>query len=203
METNSLQILRSWKEEQSGWIGISDSSIAMTACLMREYHCEPNLAIRGIATEWKTISPIEKQSHWGSAPQFVNDDTLFLPGSPWKLFKPDGEVIHTDADPKGGELIGASLGQRFVIPFFKLVGRLEALDIGGRGELKSLLVYDAPFHERSYKLEVKGAAIRSISDKSVAQLALSPDGAKLAVLYEESVYLFPLPPPPASQFPGR
>lgn len=194
VDVDDLQIIRSWKEEQSGRVGISDSTIAMTACMFPEYHCDPNLKIRDLATEWKTIARIQK-SGWVWAPQFVNEDTLFLPSAPWELLKTDGQVILTETDPfEGDEAVTSEGGKRFVIPFFKLVGRVGALDIGGHGELKTISVYDAPFHGRSYKLEVKGPKIRSISDKSVAKLALSPDGTKLAILYDESVYLFPLPP---------
>ena len=106
----------------------------------------------------------------------------------------DGKVIFTGDDPKDGAAITSAGGQRFIIPFFKLTGRIEALDIGGYGGLKNISVYDAPFHERSYRLRVEGPKIRSISSKSVAELALSPDGLKLAILYDESVYLFQLPP---------
>lgn len=195
VNTDDLQIIRSWKEEQSGRVGISDSMIAMAACMFAEYHCDPNLKVKSLATEWRTIAQIQK-SGWVWAPQFVNNDIVFLPYAPWELLKTDGKVVLTEADPKGGAPITSAGGQRFVVPFFKLVGKVESLDIGGHGELKNFSVYDAPFQKQSYKLEVKGAKIRSISNKSVAQLALSPDGSKLAVLYEESVYVFELPPAP-------
>jgi hypothetical protein len=200
VDTNSLQILHSWNEVQSGWIGISDSSVAMTACLMTVYHCDPHVEVRGIETQWRAIAPLEKQAHWGSSLSFVNDEMLFLSGEPWRLLQSDGRVVLTGtAKTEGSTALTSAGGQRFVVPFFKLVGKVQALDIGGHGDLKTIAVYDAPFHERSYKLEVKGPKIRSISDKSVAQLALSPDGSKLAILYEESVYLFQLPPPPSTQ----
>jgi hypothetical protein len=50
-------------------------------------------------------------------------------------------------------------------------------------------VYDAPFRERSCLLVVKGPKVRE-----GAQLALSPDGSKLAILDEEAVSVFALPP---------
>lgn len=193
VNTPDLKVIGSWKEEQSGRVGISDTTIAMAACMFPEYHCDPKLKVRGYATEWKSIAPIQHFG-WVWAPQFVNDDTLFLPYSPWKLLTTDGKVVLTEADTKGNSPIMSAGGQRFIVPFFKLVGRVDALDIGGHGNLKSISVYDAPFRERSYELDVKGPQIRSISEKSVAQLALSPDGSKLAILYEESVYLFFLPP---------
>ena len=198
VNTQTLQIIRSWREVQSGWFGISDNAIAMAACYYWQYHCDPVVAVRGIATEWKTIAPIAKQLGGGGV-QFVNQDMLFLSGTPWKLLRTDGKVILTEGDAKGGAPITSAGGQRFIVPFFKLVGRVGALDIGGRGDFKSVSVYDAPFRERSYGLEVKGAKIRSISDRSVAHLALSPNGYKLAILYDESVYLFQLPPLPLAE----
>ncbi|MGC2270988.1 MAG: hypothetical protein WA539_03340, partial [Candidatus Sulfotelmatobacter sp.] len=116
------------------------------------------------------------------------------PGTPWKLLQSDGKVILSEDPPFGGGGPVSSPGeQRFILPFFKSKGGFAALDIGAHGELTTISVYDAPFRERSYLLEVKRAKIRSSSGKSVAQLALSPDGSKLVVLYEEKVYLFPLP----------
>jgi hypothetical protein len=190
VDTTALQIVRSWKEAQSGWVGISDHTVAMIACSFPLYHCDPNVETRGITTVWKAIGPIERR--FQSIPRFLNEDTLFLSGHPWKLLQTDGKVILTENPPfEGSTAISSSSGQRFVVPFFQSKGGVAALDISAHGELKTLSVYDAPFHERSYRLEVKGPKI-----KELAQLALSPDGSKLAILYDESVYLFQLPPPP-------
>jgi len=48
------------------------------------------------------------------------------------------------------------------------------------------------FHRnaRSYKLGMIGSTIKDQG----TQLALSPDGSLLAILYDESIYLFHLPP---------
>lgn len=197
VSADDLKVVRSWKVEQTGPVGISDSTIAMTACAFPERHCEPNLKVRGVATDWKVIAPMEK-SGWAPFPKFVNDDTLFLSGTagtPWKLLQSDGKVILSEDAPfRGGAPVPSPGEQRFIVPFFKSKGGFAALDIGAHGELTAVSVYDAPFRERSYLLEVKGAKIRSFSGKSVAQLALSPDGSKLAILYDESVYVFQLPP---------
>jgi hypothetical protein len=123
----------------------------------------------------------------------MDEDTLFLSGHPWKLLQTNGKVILTENSPFEGDMaISSAGGQRFVIPFFKSKGGVAALDIGAHGELKTISIYDAPFHERSYRLEVKGLKI-----KEQAQLALSPDGSKLAILYDESAYVFQLPSAPA------
>jgi hypothetical protein len=195
VDTNSLEILRSWKDIVSGWIGISDSTVTMTACLLSEYHCEPNVEVRGLATEWKTIAPIEKQSHWGLSPEFVNQNTIFLSGHPWKLLQSDGKVVLTENAPFEGSIaVPSADGQRFVVPFFQSKGGVASLDIGAHGELKAISVYDAPFHQRSFKLNVTGS---KIEDRGT-QMVLSPSGSLLAILCDESVYLFQLPPTPAS-----
>jgi hypothetical protein len=62
VDTDNLQVVRSWKETQSGRIGMSDRNIARTACLTSSYHCEPHVEIRSLATDWQAIAPIEAQS---------------------------------------------------------------------------------------------------------------------------------------------
>jgi hypothetical protein len=196
VDASTLEVARSWREAQSGWVGISDDTISMIACSFHVYRCDPGVEVRGLATEWKTIAPIERRPQ--SSPRFLNKDTIFLSGHPWKLLQTDGKVILNENAPfEGSTAISSSSGQRFVVPFFQSKGGVAALDIGAHGELKTISVYDAPFHERSYRLEVKGPKI-----KELAQLALSPDGSKLAILYDESVYLFQLPPPPSTAAPA-
>lgn len=195
VDTGSLQVVRSWKETQSGWVGMSDDAIAMTACIVWFYHCEPHIAIRGLEADWKTIAPLEQRNQ--QYPTFINRDLLFVSGHPWKLLRTDGKAVCTEDAPfEGGTAITSVGGQRFVVPFFQSKGGIAPLDIGAHGELKTISVYDAPFHERSYRLEVKGPKI-----KELAQLVLSPDGSLLAILYDESVYLFQLPPPPSTPAP--
>ena len=126
----------------------------------------------------------------GQFPQFVNEGTVFLSGHPWELVRTDGKIVFTESAPfEGSTAIPAAGGQRFVVPFFQSKGGVAALDISAHGELKTISIYDAPFHERSYKLGVTGPKIKDQG----TQLALSPDGSKLAILYDESVYLFQLP----------
>ena len=192
VDATTLRIVRSWKEVQSGWFGISDDATAMLACTFPLYHCDPNLAIRSLTTEWKTVAPIDRAQ---SSARFLNEDTIFLSGHPWKPLRTDGSVILTENTPFEGDMaIPSANGQRFVVPFFQSKGGFAALDIGAHGELKTFSVYDAPFHKRSYKLDVKAPRIRE-----TAKLALSPDGSKLVILYQESVYLFQLPPPQSTE----
>jgi hypothetical protein len=191
VDSNSLRIAHSWKGIRTGWVGISDNAIAMTSCVIWFYHCDPNVAIRGLATEWKPVAPIERRSQ--PFPQFVSEDILFLSGHPWKVLQTDGKVVLTESAPFEGSLaIPSAGGQRFVVPFFKLTGEVAPLDVGAHGELKTISVYDSPFHERSYKLKVIGPKIKDQG----TQLALSSDGSLLAILHDEWVYVFQLPPAP-------
>jgi hypothetical protein len=191
VDTATLEA-RSWKEMQTGSLGISDNAIAMTACVIGFYHCDANVEIRGLVAGWKRIASIERKQ---SYPRFLNEDILFLSGHPWKLLRTDGEVMFTEDAPFEGSVASMAIpsagGQRFVVPFFKLTGGVSALDIGAHGELKTISVYDAPFHERSYRLKMIGPKIKDQG----TELALSPDGSLLAILHDESVYLLQLPPP--------
>lgn len=126
----------------------------------------------------------------------MSDNVLFLSGEPWKLLETDGKAVTQGAQFEGSTALSSAGGQRFAVPFFKLTGRVAALDIGGHGELETISVYDVPFHERSYRLDVKGPKI-----KELAKLALSPDGSKLAILYDQVVCVFQLPPRPAPPIP--
>ena len=79
-------------------------------------------------------------------------------------------------------------GQRFVVPTFATKGAVAALDVGGHTVLRKVFVHDGQSEGWSYELEVKGAAI-----KNLTLFAISPDG-QLAVLNDDSVEVFPLPP---------
>ena len=189
VETDSLQVVKSWEEVQSGWVGISDDQIAMTRCVWF-YDCEPNVEVKGLNTEWKTVASADR--HNMPHPQFVGDDLMVLLGRKIEILRPNGEVVKNEDTPFEGCWWGgvypAAHRQRFVTPSCKATGR-QFLDIGGREELKRILVYDAPFQGQPYVLDLEGSNV-----KGVSLIALSPDGSKLAALNGESVCLFQLPP---------
>lgn len=200
VNASTLEIARSWREVQSGEVAISDSAISMIACGFYAYRCNQNVEIKGLTTEWKTIAAKEGQPlsftllSGDALFRFLNEDTIFLSGNPWKLLRTDGTVVLSENTRfEGSMVIASSSGKRFVVPFFQWKGGVAALDTGAHGELKAISIYDAPFHERSYRLDVKGPKI-----KDLAKFALSPDASKLAILYDESMYLFHLPAPPTA-----
>ena len=199
VDTDSLQILRSWEEAPLGKVSISDSGIVSTACTSWFYKCEPRIEIKGFDTDWKRIVPIDDRRHPGIV-GFVKDDLFFILDRSLRLLRPDGGIVFAENNSLDGcwwgGVVPSAGGQRFVVPSCKLRGHVASLDLGGYDEPRKVLLYDTPFRERSYTLDVNGPRI-----KDMAQLALSPDGSKLAVLFEESVYLFPLPPVPPVESP--
>lgn len=194
VETDSLQVVRSWEEIQSGWVGISDSKIAMTRCVWF-YDCEPSVGIRSIDEKWKTIASADRHSM--PHPQFITDDLLVLLGRTTAVLRANGETIQNQDTPfEGcwwGGVYAAAVGGRFVIPSCKVTGRHEFLDIGGHEELRKILVYDSPFHTPPDVLDLGGPNVKGIS-----LITLSPDGSRLAALSGESVYVFQLPGRPVT-----
>lgn len=192
IDTDNLQLIRSWEEVPRGPVSISDSKIAMVACASRLQNCLPGIDVRTPDTDWKTIAPIENPRHPPAA-AFVDDDELFaVDHSAARLFGADSTQAFTEKwTHQGcwwGGIYTSSGGRRFIVPSCRLRGHADFLDLGGYDELEQLLVYDAPFHQPPYALAVKGAKIRELT-----YLALSPDGSRLAALNDESLYVFQLP----------
>lgn len=188
LETDTMQIIHSWEDKQTGDVTVADDKVAMITCTW-SHECEPHIRVRGTTTDWKTIAPGSRQSY----PQFVNEDMLLLSGSPIKLIQTDGSVVFAEDLPLEGcwwgRVSASSGGQRFVVPRCAGKGAIAALDVGQRAELKEILVYDSPSQERSYTLDLKGPTI-----KDLALLAVSPDGLRLAILNGDSVEVLQLPP---------
>ena len=194
LETDSLRIAHSWEDTDQGEVAIADNKMVMIQHCYRygDTGCKPHIKVRGIDTDWISIAPSDKQYDV----QFVNEDAFLLSGEPVRLMQVDGKVIFQEVNPlgEGGCWIWPMAsptgdGQRFVVPAGVQKGAFPALDIYGHELLKKILVYDAPFHARSYTLDYKGPPI-----KDPTHFALSPDGLQLAILDGESVEVLHLPP---------
>jgi hypothetical protein len=188
LETDTLQVLHSWKDTHSGDVAVADDKMAMVTCTWT-FDCKHYIEVRGITTDWKTIALGSSQSF----PQFVNEDMIFLSEDNTRLVQADGKVVFVEDAPFqkcwwGGAFPSAG-GRRFVVPRCTGKGAISSLDIGGHTVLKEILLYDAPFYTRSYVLELKGPKI-----KDLTLLAVSPDGLRLAVLNDDSVEVLQLPP---------
>jgi hypothetical protein len=186
--TDSLQIIRSWREVDSGWLSVTDQKIAMVACGWK-YDCESRIDVKEIAGDWKTIALLDRRSR--ARLDFVGDDALFLSGNPARLIQTDGQIVFAE-DTHGvgsGRATHSAGGQRFVVAAGAVKGAAAALDLGGHWELKQLVVYDLSLHGRSHTLDVEGPRV-----KGTAQFALSPDGMRFAILNDSAVELLPLAP---------
>src|SRR5579864_3564856 len=51
VDSDTLTLLHTWEDVQSGWVTISDDTIAMVTCIWR-YDCEPQLEKRGVGDTW-------------------------------------------------------------------------------------------------------------------------------------------------------
>ena len=151
VETEDLTIVRSWKEVQSGWVGISDHNLAMTTCFW-VYDCQPEVEVRSVDGNWKTVARVAR--HNKPRPQFVNDDLVSVLGTPTNLIRTDGQIVFAEEKPAEGCWWGQAVpscgGRRFVVPSCKLKVRVAALDLRRYDLLQQLVVYDAPFHGKSH-----------------------------------------------------
>jgi hypothetical protein len=194
VDADKLQVVLSWEDARTGWIGISDDKIAMTTCTWF-HECEPGLRVRGLATPWKTIVPTlpTYEPRTTPRPQFVNDDRLLLLGPHAELVRTDGTVVFVEKQFSGGcwsdGVLPSAVGSRFVVPACKLKGKVSALDVGGSQLLQRIFLYDVPFDRTSFVLDVEGPAV-----KGLTQFAVSPDGTRLAILNDEALEVLQLPP---------
>lgn len=204
LETDTLKIVKSWEDAPGGYVTISDGNIAVSTCwwghdcsyegaaCVPGPKCGPNVEVRSLSTDWRIISKGEQYQR----AQFVNQDTIFLPGRGiGKLIRIDGTVLLEESRQRRswgcwetGALPSAD-GHRFVIPSCEGKGSVGALDVEGHPVLKQLFVYDIGSHIRTWVLDVKGPRIQK-----EMQFAISPDGSKLAVLNNEFVEMFDLSP---------
>jgi hypothetical protein len=189
VETDTLDVVRSWNEERSGNVAISDNELVMVKCQWA-YSCEPQLEVRSVSAKtWKTIGTAQARSF----PQFVSHGSLFLAGDPSKLVRTDGQVVFAEGGPpKGcwwGRVFSSAGGERFIVPVCRTAGKNTTFDIGGQEVLEKLVIYDASLNWRPYELSIGGRKI-----KGLTELALSPDGRRVALMNGETVELLNLPP---------
>jgi len=150
---------------------------------------------RGKSTEWQIVAPVEPKSY----PAFVNEDTLFV-SSPTRriLIRTDGKVLLEEPnEPRlgwgsgcsGTRVVPSVQGRRFAIPGCQEKGAVATLDIGGHTVLREVFVYDIGTTVKLTAIQLKG---QKIQDQM--QFAISPDGLNLAILNNEFVEIYKLPP---------
>jgi hypothetical protein len=214
VETDSLKILASWEDSPSGFLTISDESLATSTCwwgnecrswiespnggeACREIgapKCESKIQVRGLWSDWKTIALGEKYQFT----QFVNNDVLFVPGkNTAKFIKPDGTLLLEEPKVRRSwgtwntGVVPSAEGQRFVIPSCQWKGGIASLDVSSHQVLEKIFVYDVGSQIKTQAFDVRGPRI-----KNDMEFALSPHGTKLAILNDEFVEIFQLPSRP-------
>ncbi len=201
LDAEDLQVLESWQDVGTGAVAVSDDRLVMNTGA-RHFGDPPSRLVMSVPDEkW---SPIPSTLH-PSAPQFVGPDLLYFhrystinfpaQAGVFLMRTDSGEVPRLESPRKGwglGRAAASRTGKRFVILIGETKGRHPALDIGGHGVLRALLVFDPPFTTPTCTLEVRGSRIRNPDIP-----ALSPDGLHLAVFsYPDPVLeVYELPPP--------
>lgn len=118
----------------------------------------------------------------------------------YSLTLTNGEILFAQqfADKEIVRWLAASLGgQRFAIAVDRGRGGSWALDIGARYSLNRIMVYDVPSRRWIFTL---GGGKQGI--KSISGLALSPDGARLALINQDGILeLYAIPEADAGRQP--
>lgn len=192
LTTPTLQTRQSSKElVEFAFLTVADDQIARVACAFPPHKCLPRVEVKDLAGAWRVIATGPEYYR----PQFINDNLLGIwGGNLLSLMALDGTLVSTRNLKGAGALVTSAGGKRFVVPIFTVKGHIAALDIDGHSLLKQILLYDTASRSWSHTLDIRGPNIKDKMD-----FALSPDGSRLAVLNNEILYLFALPPLQSAQ----
>jgi hypothetical protein len=128
-------------------------------------------------------------------PEFISNDVLAMRGAHTLSLLPaeGGPTLLVERLPED-EWIGprglraSADGKRLAVAVYVHKGGSTVLDIDYHNVLKRIVVFDIPSRRWVYTLEAKKQKIKTISG-----LALSPDGALVAILTDGVVQVYRLP----------
>ncbi|MCU1242502.1 MAG: hypothetical protein JWO71_3228 [Candidatus Acidoferrum typicum] len=195
IDAESFEPLATWSNEVFG-VHFTDNFLVGT--------CRPHfeLCIRGISEQWQPFNFPEMNKQLrdskGKTPFFANDSTLVLTaGGKMAVVTLEGVLLFQVSLPSkysfGSEATSAG-GERFAIIETKIRGVTnEVLDMYGVLSDDHVVVYS--LHERTaiYACKVKGSSPWPPWIEHRNRLALSPDGALLAVLDDGILEVYQLP----------
>lgn len=220
IDAGTLSVVRTWKENgwENTWQGpepinslggnvdeISDDGILR--------HLGGAIILRKFDESWRLACYL--RPYCGRA-RFVDNQTLMLrfrqtPG-PWRensigLLGTDGrlqfaqQLGYKENDRLGPIAVSAD-GHRFAILLYRLEGEIDFADYHIRSPhttLQSILVYDIPSRHWLFGLEANKKMSRYEPAPGgffeLPEYALSPDGSLMAILADDSVQVYRLPPP--------
>jgi hypothetical protein len=192
IDTHRMCVTREWSED--GYVGvksISDEALAV--------YRNPALPLHSEVLIGHLDGPRRTVCSSCGFPKFVKAEGPHE----LKLISTTGEVLFTQAFRQNegvgwGRLRSSPDGRRFAMPLWQYKGGSALLDIASREVLKSIVVFDIPSRRWVYTLDAKEQKI-----KTVDGLALSPDGALMAILTDGIVQVYRLPatgsPPPGEK----
>jgi hypothetical protein len=193
---SDLQVIMYWGSPVAGRVGaVSDDGMVTSG----DWGERMRIGKPGNPTR----SPCPSTDKYCLAGVFVSQDSLFgvvPPYAPDKLHqvwsmhlkRTDGTTIFDQELPHGDMIQPISRGvggQRFAVAVYHGKGGSRAFDIAPHFSLDRIIVYDLTSHRWIYTLQGKTRGLRSIS-----ALALSPDGALLALIDQDGkLEVYPIP----------
>lgn len=201
IDTEHLQVLHEWTIRG---LDLAFGRPTVEADAISDSEIVSGSAIRNLGGSWRRlVNPAYLPPFQN---EFLNNDTL-LSYQAWgkgqflSLIRTDGKLLYKQEVPSSeqfshgpGQARAArpsADGKRFALPFYKRHGGSSLLDIPGHYLLKELMVYDLPIRRWMFRLDGKKLGI-----KSLAGLALSPDGSLMGLITQDGlleVYRLPKP----------
>ena len=189
VRTDDLKLLRQWQDKRDGWVSISDDRIAMVKCGW-QFDCNPELETRSLDSGWAHIASVTHRA----VPRFLGSGKFAVFDSSSgsiDIFSREGKQTDTLTGlnhPCWWETMGLSSDGRYlVVPNCKTKGKMPAFDISGKVLLEAVSVFRLPLEAAGSLLKLGGPKIEGFT-----QMAISPNGSKLAILNNESIELFDL-----------
>lgn len=195
LDTNTLAVLSKWTDERAP-SGISDH------WLTGECGSPAKLCLRQIDESWQAFEPkgMDQQlkSQKRKMATFVNDQTIVIEGGD-KLAATtvEGEVLFQLKSPHkyvfGTPVVSAG-GRRFAVIVDRFRGiRNPQLDMYPFLSNERATVYSVADGHPIYTVKLQGTSPWTPWTPHINRLALSPDGAHLAVLADELLKFYELP----------
>jgi len=186
---DDLKLLRHWQDKRDGWVSVSDDRIAMVKCGW-QFDCNPEVETRSLDSGWTHVASATHRA----VPRFLSSDTIAVLDAPTgsiSIFSGNGKQIDTLTGLKQlcwwETMVPSSNGRYLAVPNCKTKGKMTAFDISGKVLLEAVSVFTIPPEGPSSLLKLGGPKIEGFT-----QMAISPDGFKLAILNNEYVEVFDL-----------
>jgi hypothetical protein len=191
LRVDDLSILAEWVEKCVG-VSISDHWLTGRCGPPREQ----NFFIRALSETWQPFQPVPEPI---SALSFVGDDILAIgAGNQVVVSTKDGKILFKVSIPDRNFALGfatSARGMRFAAIEGKMRGiKSEPLDMYPFAAQDRVVVYSISNQRAIYAVQVKGTSPWAPWAPHLNHVALSPDGGILAIVSDDVLRVYRLPP---------